>query len=105
VATLVLPAGSRGGLLDLLATLERRCVDEQLHGAGFLCYEAAPLLGTGLRTRPPGPLPLAWFALFRETRPITLPAPPAASPGTAWQPSVNQGSYREAHAFLDECFS
>lgn len=96
MATLVLPAGARGGLLELLATLERRCVDEQFHGAGFLSYEAAPLLGTGLRTGPPGTLPLAWFALYRHTRPITLPVPAAASPSTDWQPSVDPGSYREA---------
>jgi para-aminobenzoate synthetase/4-amino-4-deoxychorismate lyase len=32
--------------------------------AGFLAYEAAPAFEPALRTRPPGPLPLAWFAAF-----------------------------------------
>jgi para-aminobenzoate synthetase / 4-amino-4-deoxychorismate lyase len=37
-----------------------------LHAAGFLSYEAAPGLATGLTTHSPGPFPLLWFGLFRR---------------------------------------
>jgi len=39
---------------------------EGLHAAGFLSYEAAPGLATGLTTYPPGPFPLLWFGIFRR---------------------------------------
>jgi para-aminobenzoate synthetase/4-amino-4-deoxychorismate lyase len=32
--------------------------------AGFVAYEAAPGVDPALRTRPPGPLPLAWFGVY-----------------------------------------
>ena len=32
--------------------------------AGAVAYEAAPAFDAALATRPPGPLPLAWFAVF-----------------------------------------
>ena len=41
--------------------------------AGFLSYEAAPALDPALQTQPPGPLPLAWFAVFDRPAP---PGPP-----------------------------
>jgi len=96
VALLVLPPGAGDGLRGLLEEVEQRCRDEQLHGAGFLSYEAAPLLGTGLRTHPPGPLPLAWFALFRDVRAIRLPAAALDTPILDWQPTVDPASYRAA---------
>ncbi|MBT0652705.1 aminodeoxychorismate synthase component I [Geomobilimonas luticola] len=41
-------------------------VAEGLHAAGFVSYEAAPGLGTGLTTHSPGPFPLVWFGIFRR---------------------------------------
>ena len=43
---------------------------------GFVCYEAAAAFDPALRTHPPGPLPLAWFALFDTWEPAAAPGPP-----------------------------
>lgn len=41
------------------------------YAAGMICYEAAPAFDAALHARPPGPLPLLWFGLFRA--PTSLP--------------------------------
>ena len=56
--------------------------------AGFLTYEAAPGLDGALVTRPPGALPLAWFATFGEVREADLP-PGGAWDAGPWTPSLS----------------
>ena len=53
---------------EVLPALRRveAAVAEGLHAAGFVSYEAAPGVGTGLPTHSPGPTPLVWFGLFRR---------------------------------------
>ncbi|RII26398.1 MAG: aminodeoxychorismate synthase, component I [Geobacter sp.] len=53
---------------EVLPALRRveDAVAEGLHAAGFVSYEAAPGVGTGLTTHSPGPIPLVWFGIFRR---------------------------------------
>ena len=51
-------------VLPLLARVEA-AVQDGLHAAGFVAYEAAPAFDPAFATHPPDPrLPLAWFALY-----------------------------------------
>ena len=43
-----------------------RAVEQGLHAAGFVCYEAATGLDPVFTTHPAGALPLAYFGLFEE---------------------------------------
>ncbi|GFE56158.1 aminodeoxychorismate synthase component I [Geobacter sp. AOG1] len=87
---------------EVLPALRRveAAVAEGLHAAGFVSYEAAPGLGTGLTTHPPGSLPLVWFGIFRrrygaasrldgvgEREHVT------GYETTDWTPSLNQEAY------------
>ena len=68
------------------------------YAAGFLAYEAAGAFDPALRTHAPGPLPLAWFGLYKN--------PPLAGPGPGrpdgryqvgpWTPLLPAGAYRAA---------
>jgi para-aminobenzoate synthetase/4-amino-4-deoxychorismate lyase len=55
----------------LIETIEA-AAESGLTAVGFLTYEAAEAFDTALVTHSPGPLPLAWFALFESARPIEL---------------------------------
>lgn len=71
--------------------------------AGFVSYEAATAFDESLPTRsavhgdPCGELPLAWFGLFNEARPIATLQPEAqkasAYTGTPWQPGWKPADY------------
>ena len=62
------------------------------HAIGFVAYEAAPAFDGALAARPPGALPLAWFALFDG--PCRIDPGPIAAATAAWRPR----SDRRAHA-------
>ena len=74
-----------------------RAVEQGLHAAGFVCYEAAAGLDSAFTTRPSGALPLAYFGLFKER---TLVAAPSAGLGSyeldEWRPSVSRAEYEAA---------
>ena len=61
-----------------------RAAARGLHAVGFVAYEAAPAFDPALVTRPPGALPLAWFAVFRGAEP--------AADVVGGQGSANAGS-------------
>lgn len=61
----VVEARSAEEVLPALRRVEE-AAGRGLHGAGFVSYEAAPGLGTGLATHPAGPFPLVWFGIFRK---------------------------------------
>ena len=71
-----------------------RAVEQGLHAAGFVCYEAAVGLDPAFTTRPAGALPLAYFGLFKERTPV---AAPSAGLGSyeldEWRPSVSRAEY------------
>jgi para-aminobenzoate synthetase/4-amino-4-deoxychorismate lyase len=68
-----------------------------LFAAGFVTYEAARAFDPALKTRPAGPLPLAWFGLFETVhRHRELPWPRNNPIGTLdWIPTVNQHEYQQ----------
>ncbi len=69
------------------------------HAAGFLTYEAAPAFDPAMRTRPPGPLPAAWFGLYRHAPAVGPPLADCAGdtvrPGR-WSPRLGAATYRAA---------
>jgi para-aminobenzoate synthetase/4-amino-4-deoxychorismate lyase len=73
-------------------------VKQGLTAAGFVTYEAAPAFDEALSTRPPGPLPLLWFGLYKGAE--RLKALPGNHRGSfsvsPWTPSVSYGEYRGA---------
>ncbi|ABB33225.1 para-aminobenzoate synthase, subunit I [Geobacter metallireducens RCH3] len=72
-----------------------------LHAAGFVSYEAAAGLGTGLATHSPGPLPLVWFGVFENRLGIAPRLPSAAECGVAcgtsgWETTLSPEAYQGA---------
>jgi para-aminobenzoate synthetase/4-amino-4-deoxychorismate lyase len=73
-----------------------------LHATGFVSYEAASGLGTGLTTRPANGFPLLWFGLFRERAPLRpICTAPAENYAVAdWTTSVTPQEYRATIAAI-----
>ena len=97
-AEAVLVARTVADVLPVLRAVER-AAEEGRWAAGFLAYEAAAGLDPALRTRPPGPLPLACFALFAAPRRVPAGAgagEAAAAPALDWEPSVGEAEYHRA---------
>ena len=84
-------------VLPCLREVERTVATRQLHAAGWIAYEAAPAFDSALVVRPPGPLPLLWFGLYKKPEPISLP-PPAADLSAGWQPELEPAAYDSAFA-------
>ena len=78
-----------------------RAVEQGLHAAGFVCYEAAAGLDPAFTTRPAGALPLVYFGLFAERTPV---AAPNVGLGTyeldKWRPSVSREAYEAAIEYI-----
>lgn len=70
-------------------------LDDGLHVAGFLSFEAAPAFDPAFSVRSGGDLPLASFAAFREAAPAPplQPGPYSLAP---WQPSADAAAHRRA---------
>jgi para-aminobenzoate synthetase/4-amino-4-deoxychorismate lyase len=81
-------------------------VAEGRHAAGYVAYEAAPGLDPSLATHPPrGDLPLVWFGIFAERRPVHPPPPPAdAARGAAtpWRPALAPAEHAARVAAIHE---
>lgn len=92
----VLRADTLDEVRPVLAAVQR-AVDEGLHAAGFVAYEAAPAFDPALVTRPPDPrLPLAWFALYGRREEVK----PAFGEATdvelgPWRMDVSEDEYRD----------
>ncbi len=87
---------------DCIARIEAG-VAQGLHAAGFIAYEAAPGFDDVLETRPPGELPLLWFALYEHaaiSQPVTMEKQPFRVGG--WTAEVAKGRYLEALAEIRE---
>jgi para-aminobenzoate synthetase/4-amino-4-deoxychorismate lyase len=80
----------------VLAAIQR-AVDDGLHAAGFVAYEAAPAFDPALVTRPPDPrLPLAWFALYARREEVKPTFGEAADVELGrWRMDVTEDEYRE----------
>jgi para-aminobenzoate synthetase/4-amino-4-deoxychorismate lyase len=79
---------------DVLAVI--RAAEEEARAGrwvpGFVAYEAAPAFDPALRTRAPGPGPLAWFAVF------DAPSEPRRAHGEARLDALTPELDRGAHA-------
>jgi para-aminobenzoate synthetase/4-amino-4-deoxychorismate lyase len=93
----VLSAARRCDVLPLLAEVQRQTLAGRV-AVGWIAYEAAPAFDAAFAVRPPGPVPLAWFALFAGGEPAAAPEiVPAAAPFTpAWRGVPTRGAYRGA---------
>jgi para-aminobenzoate synthetase/4-amino-4-deoxychorismate lyase len=85
-------------ILPALQQIERAVQEDDLHAAGFLCYEAAPAFDPALVAHPPGELPLLWFGLYRQPEIISLPvrSEPSDFSHIEWTPAVSQETYQQA---------
>ena len=94
----ILAATSAREVLPLLAEVEQAAAGG-LHAAGFVSFEAAPGLDPALATHPPGELPLAWFALFRERQEVAPGTVTLPAAGRLLQPRPSWDEDRYTQAF------
>jgi len=84
-------------IIPALRRIER-AVQNGLHAAGFLVYEAAPAFEPNLRVKDATEFPLLWFGLFKERREIT--AGDFFRDGkfelSDWESSIDETSYCQA---------
>ena len=81
----------------------RRQTEAGRVAVGWIAYEAAPAFDTALVVRPPGPVPLAWFALFAGA--VAVGPPEIQSPAPfrpAWAGAPSPSIYRRAVAHIHE---
>lgn len=69
-------------------------VNEGLHAAGFLTYEAAAAFDRACAVHQRGELPLAWFGLYESAETVAAPLVGAAPPGIEWRPALDATAYR-----------
>ena len=93
----VLAADRLEDVPPLLAEV-RRQTERGRVAVGWIAYEAAPAFDAALVVRRPGPIPLAWFAIFAGGEPAAAPedaaAPQVFTP--AWSGGPEPALYREA---------
>lgn len=97
-------ASSPAEVLPALHRVEE-AVARGLHAAGFVSYEAAAGLDTGLATRPAAGFPLLWFGLFSERSALDPSAevPPAEAYQTSgWTTSLDGAEHARAVASIRE---
>jgi para-aminobenzoate synthetase/4-amino-4-deoxychorismate lyase len=85
-------------LTQVIPCLERAeaAVRDGCHAAGFLAYEAAPAFDPALSAHLPGPVPLAWFALYDSLRKGGAPVPDGASFEVGpWRPAITRATYND----------
>ena len=71
-----------------------RAVQQGLHAAGFLCYEAAAGLDSAFCTREAGALPLLYFGLFAQREEVVVRGEGGDYVLGELQPSISQEQYR-----------
>ena len=99
----MLSASSLGDVVPLLAEVRRQTLTGRV-AVGWVAYEAAPAFDAALVVRPPGPVPLAWFALFDRGESASSPeiAPSTAAFTPAWNGGPTPALYRRAVARIHE---
>jgi len=77
----------------------RRQTEAGRVAVGWIAYEAAPAFDNALVVRAPGPVPLAWFAVFAGAEAVAPPDSPSAAPfRPAWEGAPAPPLYRRAVA-------
>lgn len=79
----VVRADTTGAVVPALEAVQR-AVDDGLHAAGYIAYEAAPAFEPAMIVKPGHTMPLLWFGLFGaplDRSPSGPPDPDGAGPG------------------------
>lgn len=84
-------------VMPMLQEIEQRVLQESLHAAGMIAYEAAPAFDAALQVHPTN-FPLLWFGLYSAPQNVELPVHSTSLPPLNWQPSIEDGDYRSAIA-------
>jgi len=86
-------------VLPLIGEISRQTQAGRV-AVGWIAYEAAPAFDPALVVRPPGPVPLAWFAIFAGGEEACAPPMPgtAAAYEPAWRGAPTPELYRRAVA-------
>jgi para-aminobenzoate synthetase / 4-amino-4-deoxychorismate lyase len=92
----ILAANDPAGVSALLERVAAISAEQRLYAVGYLTYEAAGGIDRVLRTRVPGFLPPAWFALFHEPEIGSAPHAPARRSRIDWRPNVTADEYAGA---------
>jgi para-aminobenzoate synthetase/4-amino-4-deoxychorismate lyase len=71
----VIAVAEVGAVREALARAEEAVNRRGWYAAGFLTYEAAPAFDPAFQVRSASALPLLWFGLYRQVRPVLSPAP------------------------------
>lgn len=79
-----------------LQEVEQSIFADNLYGAGFLSYEAAPAFDRALRVLPARDCPLLWFGLYPRPIAVSLPIPVNPPALLKWRPSIEQRDYQAA---------
>lgn len=79
-----------------LQAVEQSIFADNLYGAGFLSYEAAPAFDRALKVMPTRDCPLLWFGLYPRPLAVSLPMPENTPAPLKWQPSLAEGNYQTA---------
>jgi len=90
-------------VLPLMAEVRRQTLAGRV-AVGWIAYEASPAFDAAFTVRTPGPVPMAWFALFAGGEDAAAPeVAPAAAPFTpAWRGGPSPELYRRAVASIHE---
>lgn len=100
----IIEASRLDQVLPGLALVEAR-VQEGLHAAGFVSYEASPAFDPKLKTHPLIDFPLLWFGLYTEPQRLArLPEPPSdeSLPRLDWRHNLSHPEYDAAIAHIKE---
>lgn len=92
----ILVAQTCDAVMPLLKTMQE-AVDKGYYAAGFLSYEAAPAFDSGYSVQPCHDFPLAWFGLYSEPQPVTLPKlPNSHTAPLTWVPDISRDRYHQS---------
>ncbi len=88
----------------VLDRIEQVTREQGLWSVGWVSYEAAAGVDGALETKPPGELPLAWFALYpAPTLLDSLPVSDDQGVHAEWTPSISQSEYDSALSHVRSC--
>jgi para-aminobenzoate synthetase/4-amino-4-deoxychorismate lyase len=80
----------------LLADVERAVDRDGGVAVGWVSYEASPAFDPALTVKPPGDVPLLWFALFEHIEPVALPDALDQVVARQWQATVDEAGHGKA---------
>jgi para-aminobenzoate synthetase/4-amino-4-deoxychorismate lyase len=102
----VVRADTTGAVIPALESVQR-AVDDGLHAAGYLAYEAAPAFEPAMVVRPGHGMPLLWFGLFEEPGEVT-PAgdtEPGGMDEIDWEIEMSRPDHATAVAAIREAIA